>query len=211
MNLKEAFRYQNKLQKVIDMSGNLLYERNVVLVKETLLRSKVMDGAQDETVLIEPQIEYHEHITDLACLFVSMMEEKEKLSAAIRNVKKDLPIDIDAEVNLNSSRQMLAKTFRDMSKIKASETTIPNGGVGYRFKEDGEQVTYKCDLKRVTTINFDRNVVRKLQAKLNARAEEVSAEIDRAMVNTEVDYEPVFDVNDTFADIFEDYLDQTVS
>ena len=34
---------------------------------------------------------------------------------------------------------------------------VHGGGNGYRFNQDGNQVSYRCDVRRVTTINFDRN------------------------------------------------------
>jgi hypothetical protein len=56
-----------------------------------------------------------------------------------------------------------------MADIRATEAVISNGGVGYRFNADGNQVPYKCDLKRVTKINFDRNKIRDWAKSLNVR------------------------------------------
>lgn len=67
---------------------------------------------------------------------------------------------MDSEVALNSARQTVAEIFRTMNGIRSSEQTIANGGTGYRFNTDGNQVTYRCDVRRVTTINYDRNVIR---------------------------------------------------
>jgi hypothetical protein len=44
--------------------------------------------------------------------------------------------------------------------------------------------------------------------RLSMHADEVSAALDLAVVNTPVSYTPPFDVNDTFADVFEDFLHQ---
>ena len=68
-------------------------------------------------------------------------------------------------------------------------------------------MTYRCDVKRVTTINFDRKVVRNLAAEMNRRADLISAELDRCMVNSEVAYEAPFDVNDSFSEIFGAFVD----
>ena len=38
-------------------------------------------------------------------------------------------------------------------------------------------------------------------------ADEVSAKVDAAFVNTEVNFEPRFDVNDSFDDVMERYYD----
>ena len=36
--------------------------------------------------------------------------------------------------------------FRTMNGIRSSEQTIANGGTGYRFNTDGNQVTYRLSL-----------------------------------------------------------------
>lgn len=79
---------------------------------------------------------------------------------------------------------------------------IPNGGTGYCFNNEGNQVSYRCDVKRVTTINFDRNRIRKMCAELSRKADAVSSALDAALVTTQVDYAAPFDVNDTFAEAF---------
>ena len=52
MNLKEAFRYQNKLQSFMDEAQSILdRDSNVTKVENTYLRHKVMTEVEDETVL----------------------------------------------------------------------------------------------------------------------------------------------------------------
>ena len=52
MNLKEAFRYQNKLQSFLDDAQSILdRDSNVTRVENTYLRHKVMAEAEDEAVL----------------------------------------------------------------------------------------------------------------------------------------------------------------
>ena len=63
-------------------------------------------------------------------------------------------------------------------------------------------MSYRCDVKRVTTIHFDRNKIRKMCAQLSRKADAVSAELDAVLITTQVDYAPPFDVNDTFAEAF---------
>ncbi len=66
---------------------------------------------------------------------------------------------------------------------------------------------YRCDVKRVTTINFDRNAIRKYLADMNKAADAASAALDRCLVNGAVEYEAPFDVNDSFADVFAAYTE----
>ena len=202
MNLKEAFRYQNKLQRLMEEAEDILRrEQNVVKVEQTALLHKVNPDAADETTLEPADTVYAEQITDIAVLLMFLLGERERLSGAIRKAKQSMDMDFDGEVSLNTRRQELASIFRSMAQLRSSETLIPNGGIGYKFNAEGNQVSYRCDLKKVTTINFDRTKIRNYAAALSRRADQVSAELDRRMVITEVPYEPPFDVNDTFAEI----------
>ena len=55
MNLKEAFRYQNKIQALMCEAENILRNRaNITKVTNTNLRHKVMPEASDETVVEIP-------------------------------------------------------------------------------------------------------------------------------------------------------------
>ena len=92
-----------------------------------------------------------------------------------------------------------------MARIKGREVTETNSGIGYRFNNEGNQVSYKCDVKRVTTINFDRNTVRKYASSLSETADNTSIEVDKCLINYEVDFEPPFDVNDSFDEVFEKF------
>ena len=85
MNLKEAFRYQNRLQSFMAEAQSILdRDSNVTKVENTYLRHKVMSEAEDETVLTVPETEYCEQITDIARFLLYLLCEKEKLFAAIR-------------------------------------------------------------------------------------------------------------------------------
>ena len=115
---------------------------------------------------------------------------------------------MDSEVGLNRQRQALARVFRDMTALRNSEKLIPGGGSGYRFNGDGNQVAYRCDAKQVVTIDFDRNKLRGLAAALGKKADALSMEMDRCLVNTEVDYTPPFDLNDSFDVILTDFIEK---
>lgn len=114
-----------------------------------------------------------------------------------------MEIDFDGEVSLNAKRQEIANLFRKMNEIRSSEVVLAGGGTGYKFNADGNQVSFRCDMKRVVTINYDRNKTRNYAAGLNKRSDQISAELDKAMVNTVVNYEAPFDVNDSFAEVLQ--------
>ena len=55
MNLKEAFRFQNKIQSLMtEADGILSREQNITKVQNTYLRKKVMAEAEDETTIDAP-------------------------------------------------------------------------------------------------------------------------------------------------------------
>ena len=121
MNLKEAFRYQNKLQSLLEEAQNILdCDSNVTKVANTYLRHKVMAEAEDETVMDVPQTEYYEQITDIARFMLYLLEEKSRLFVAIRKAKDALDMDMDSEVSLNTARQSVARTFKRMNDLRSS-------------------------------------------------------------------------------------------
>lgn len=209
MNLKEAFRYQNKIEFLMGEAKEILgREKNMVKVENTTLRHKVNPEAEDETTMELPDTEYAEQITDIAVFLMFLLGERERLCQAIRAAKQGMDIDFDGEVSLNGKRQEMANIFRRMAEIRCSEKLLPGAGLGYKFNAEGNQVSYRCDLKKVTTINFDRNKVRSYAIALSKKSDQISAELDKRMVNTEVSYEAVFDVNDTFAEVLQWHIDQ---
>lgn len=208
MNLKEAFRYQNALESMILHTEDILdNEECVTLTRRTYLYKKANPGADNETVTVIPDTEYYRQINELIEFAIYLVKQRETLTAAINANKRSLPIDLDGEISMNRYRQRLADVYRGMARIKSKEVTETNGGVGYRFNNEGNQVAYKCDVRRVTTINFDRNIVRDYAGHLSSVADKVSRELDRCLISYEVDFKPQFDVNDSFDEVFERFTD----
>ena len=208
MNLKEAFLYQNKLQALMQEAEYVLgKDTNVTKVETTYLRSKVVSDAADEKVVQIPETEYSEKITEMVEFLLFILDEKEKLFEAIRKAKNAQAFDMDGEVSLNATRQKVAQVLKRTNDLRGSEQTVSNAGQGYKFNAEGNQVSYRCDLKRVTTINFDRKVVQRKLKELNRKSDETSAQIDVCLVTSVVDYEPPFDVNASFADAFEGFME----
>lgn len=209
MNLKDAFRAQNKLQAMMDEAVCILQDHgNILKVTTTHLRSRVMDGTQDAVIEEAAPSEYAGSINDVAAFLMDMLAEREKLSAAIHAAKAALPLDMDSETGLNRVRQNLADTFRRMTALRNSEVLLAGGGSGYRFNGEGNQVGYRCDAKQVTTINFDRNKIRGMATELGRKADAVSTQMDQCLVNTEVDYTLPFEMNDSFDVILSDFIEK---
>ena len=205
MNLKEAFRFQNKLQSLMDEAERILADdRNITQVKVTALYKKAMPEQENETTVEPAPSEYADHIDAVAAFLLHLLGEREKLSRAIRAAKERQEMDMDSEVSLNSTRQSLASFFRHMVDLRNSEKLLPGGATGYRFNAEGNQVPFRCDAKRVVTIHYDRNRVRSYLKQLTEKSDQVSAQLDRCLINSQVDYDAPFDVNDSFAAVFGD-------
>ena len=199
MNLKEAFRFQNKLQMLMNGAQSILdNERNICKTQTTVMHKKVMPELENETTVEVAPSDYADSIDKVVEFMLYLLREQETLAEAIHDAKAKLEIDMDSEVSLNSRRQRIAATLRHMADLRGSEQIIVNGGTGYRFNAEGNQVTYRCEAKKVTTINYNRNAVRAQVAALSKKSDDISAKLDSCMINSEVAYEPSFDVNDSF-------------
>ena len=204
MNLKEAFRFQNKLQMLMNGAQSILdNERNICKTQTTVMHKKVMPELENETTVDAAPSDYADSIDKVVEFMLYLLREQETLAEAIHDAKAKLEIDMDSEVSLNSRRQRIAATLRHMADLRGSEQIIVNGGTGYRFNAEGNQVSYRCEAKKVTTINYNRNAVRAQVAALSKKSDDISAKLDSCMINSEVAYEPSFDVNDSFSTVFE--------
>ena len=209
MNLKEAFRFQNKLRELSTVAAGILdVPGNVTRVETTYLRKKAMPDAENETVVKESPSPHAGQVNELVDFLLYLLDQRAALGKAIRAAKAGLELDMDLETGLNAQRQSLAGTLRTMAGLRASEMLVPNGGTGFCFNAEGNQVIYRCDAKVVTTINFDRSKVKKLAARLHEQADDISSQLDVILVTTQVDYLPPFNVNDTFESVFEQFCEE---
>lgn len=204
MYLKEAFRYQNFLSKMIDttivsLSGSQYSMKTV----QKHMRSKVNPDAEDETIDLSGDRPMKYTANEMIDLLQYLIGEKEKLSAAISTAKKSCEVDIDAEVSNNRVRRNVVDLLSRMSHLRSSERTTK--GYGYKFNAEGNQVQYTYDVKETTTIDFDRDKAKAIAKRMSAEADCASSAIDEVMIGLKVGYEPRFSVNDSFEDILEEF------
>ena len=205
MNLKEAFQAQNKIEELFNfVSGYLADEKNLISVTEKHFRSKAAQGQQDEKINIVVDNKYPpDKVIDF--LFM-LIDEREKLANAIHAAKRSMKFDLDSAVDVNKKRHSGANTLRGLREFKSSSMLEKNAGIGYVFNKEGNQTTYRYDIERVKTIDYDRNRVRRFIGRLQAQADAVSREIDAALISTAVDYELPFDMHASRFEIIEDYV-----
>lgn len=199
MHLKDAFRYQNTLSRLVDQSVDFLSRKaNVTLVKQEHMRKKANPEAEDEIVQVERDRSLPQDNNTVVAFLEHLMEEKSRLSAAIARAKADCGFDLDTELANNRTRQRVTACLNNMARIRSEERTV--SGRAYKFNADGEQVPYSYDVKQVTSIDFDRNVVRAMAKRYQEASDDTSTKIDRLMVDVEVDYAPEFAPTDSLDD-----------
>lgn len=91
-----------------------------------------------------------------------------------------------------------------MLRFKGTKRT--ERGTDYKFNAEGNQTPYYYDIEVVTSENFDRAKAKAAAQSVIAKADEVSVAIDTALINTWVEYEAPFNVNDSFDDAMVTFL-----
>ena len=205
MNLKEAFQAQNKIEKIFDfVSGYLGDEKNLTSVTEKHFRSKAAEGQPDEK--IEVVVDNKFPPDKVIEFYLMLIDERERLARAIHTAKNSMKFDLDSAVDVNKKRHLAAETLRGLRQFQSSGLLQKNAGVGYVFNKEGNQTTYRYDIERVKTIDFDRTRVRNLIKKIQAEADKVSNEIDAALIATNVRYKLPFDAHAGALEVLEEFI-----
>lgn len=202
MYLKEAFRYQNYLSSLLNLAIACIRDRmyNQKVVQEHL-RSKVNPEAEDETIDSSTARVMPYNAENFVGFAIFVLKEKTKLTNAISAAKKAHTIDIDAEISLSRLRQQIIGSLNSLSTIKPTERVIK--AYSYKFNAEGNQVQYTYDVKETSTPDFNKEKIRKLAKELVSDVDNTSTLIDMANFEVLVEYEPCFDINDSFEEAME--------
>lgn len=208
MNLKESFRYQNFLDRTMQAAlMNVRSKEHALNVTKLHKCSKANPDAADYTEEVTKKEEFFPN-DDVIGLMVCLVEQREKLSKAISAAKQALQavdLDIDAAVEANKFRQTMAASIQTMLSYSAT-TTVEKDGHDFKFNVNGDQVPYRYEVETKYEEAYNRETAKQIMRNAIKEADRVSAEIDAAMINTVVDYDPPFDVNDTFDDVMESWI-----
>lgn len=208
--LKEAFRYQNFLESLIQSCDSYLRNsNNTMKITEKHLRSKVQPEAQDEE---------KDNITDrpLAVSADTLIDfmfrvylEKESLSNAINDAKNQHCADMDMNMALNKTRQRIVDRLKSVAALKTRKTT--NKGSAYCFNNDGNQVEYYYDIEVTSVPEFNRSKVKNLIQEMAGKSDKISTRIDSYLTNVPVNFEPCFDINSSFEELVEEYSESVAA
>ena len=200
MNLRESFQYMNFLDgKLEDIEWKLRDTKNVVTIKETHMKSASNPNFQDEDKTIEPDIEFE--AVQLIDFMDVIMKEKAELSKAIHEAKNKAEVNLDHAISLNKAKQKQAIILKRLIDLKTKEEERRE--TAYMINNEGNQVPFYYPVKRVATINYDRNKVKARYKAIKKECDEMSTLIDKIQINTEVVFDPKWDVSDTLEDMLE--------
>ena len=200
MNLRESFQYMNFLdEKLEEIEWKLRDTKNVVTIKETHMKSASNPNFQDEDKIVEPDIEFE--AVQLIDFMDVIMTEKSKLSVAIHEAKNKAEVNLDHAISLNKAKQKQAVILKRLIDLKTKEEERRE--TAYMINNEGNQVPFYYPVKRVATINYDRNKVKARYKAIKEECEEMSTLIDKIQINTEVDHNPKWRLSDTLEDMLE--------
>lgn len=215
LSIKEAFRYQNFLDKNLSsLLSTLGNKSNALKVEEIHYKSKSNSEALDETVDQTAERTYpNATVVDLSFLVKQLVNQKLKLSLAIENAKRDLFLEwkedgqsltLDTAVEFAKKNREQANTLKYLVDLKASEKK--SQASSYKFNVAGDQVLYKYDVSQTTTLDFDKNIINDMYKKLLNVADTLSTQIELAMLKEIVDFVPLYNIHDSIVDVVDKYI-----
>ena len=211
INLKEACRYAKFLNDTINkITADVCYgnmDGKILEIKDNHYKSKSNKDAED---ILEEVVEldavYDVEIEKIVELLEALITEKAILSNKIAKAKEELYIEyeengeklnIDTAIEMNKLlRQKLSDNVLN-TLIKQKEKTEKRVGSDYMINVEGNQVAYKYEVERKTTLKYEKTDIVELNKKLLTKADKISEMIDEANSQRIIDIEPKFSIHDT--------------
>lgn len=203
MNLKESFRYASYLETLTTNASSLLRLRDRALTTTKIHHKSAVDAeAKDVTEAVDNGDFVPNN--DIIRFLQFVISERDKLGKAITAAKNNCGFDIDNAIAINKMRQRVANDIKYMLSFKASKTK--DTAIGYKFNVAGDQTSYRYDMDVVNEENYDRKTSKAVMTAMLEESDATSAEIDRVLITTNVDFMPHFSVNDSLDDAIEAFL-----
>lgn len=211
ISLKKSFEYKNYFKNLFNECCSLLIDDS--FMTKTIEEHYINKVNKDEDDKVENIISLKRNIysfitpNQLIDFVIYINNECNRLSEAITAAKTREPLSrYDTLITKNSQDRDLLYSISATNKIKSKEEF--SVGSGRKFNIDGEQVTYDYDVKRIKTIDFDRNETKKLALKLRSECNSTSEAIDLLLVQNLVEFDTIFETGESFEEAFERYLNK---
>ena len=214
MNLKESYQYQNHLMSLFTQTySNLGCDHYVTKTSRAHLRSKAAEGAVDETLDESVERPFGDIPVDAVIDFAgALITERTNLGAAITDAKYRAKIsvfgsdsiDLDAELAANKSRHQLIGKLAHLADIKP-EVVRKTTAKDYKFNAEGNQTPYFYPVEDKVVIDFNRDTLCAKLKVLKESADAISMRAEKAMLDTQVQFAPKFDIHDSYLDTLTAY------
>ena len=200
MNLKESYRYANYLDGLLSTAYTYLRNKGFVTTTvEEHLRKQSNPDVENETIEVQKPFDVEFSPNRVIDFVVKVIEEKEKLSESIAEAKSTTEINIDNAISMNKKKQGFVSVLNGIADIKPTESITT--GNDYKFNNEGNQVKYFYNIKRITTIDYNRTDIKNLIKKYLKETDDISAKLDLIEITTQVDFTPTWDINEKFEEL----------
>lgn len=207
MNLKESYRYANYLDGLLSTAYTYLRNKGFVTTTvEEHLRKQSNPDVENETIEVQKSFDVEFSPNDVIDFVVKVIEEKEKLYESIAKAKGTTEINIDNAISMNKKKQGFVSVLNGIADIKPTESITT--GNDYKFNNEGNQVKYFYNIKRITTIDYNRTDIKNLIKKYLRETDDISAKLDLIEITTIVQFTPLFNINTSFEDSIVEYIDR---
>lgn len=214
MNLKESYQYQNHIMSLFAQTyANLSCDAYMTRTERTHCRSKAAEGATDETLDESMERPFGCVPVDAVIDFAgALIVERTELGAAITDAKYRAKIasfggddiDLDAELSANKSRHQLITRMEHLAEIKP-EIVRKSTAKDYKFNAEGNQTPYFYPVEDKVVIDFSRDTLCAKLKVLKEVASTLSMRAEKAMLDTQVQFAPRFDIHDSYLDTLTAY------
>lgn len=211
MNLKDAFRYQSRLQTILNELSN--YAISDSMKTELHKKSATIPNMADETIDVSSDGKRFDCSTEtiIKCIY-AVVQEKIELNRAIYKAKYKLMatqgIDIDRLTVNNKILQGLQDTLYVLANKK--ESTYKQTGVAYTINNEGNQVTYNYPVECTVKYDYNQSDIRKIHKNLAMSTNETSDNIASYILSTKLEnFIPAFDCSDDATNVIHEVINGT--
>jgi len=215
-NINEACKLAKNLENWKNTLSYLLNDRNYTYkTTEVHLKKASNPEAEDETKTSEEknQKQYDITVDEIIKLIRVLIEEKGKISRAIEDVKHSIAIDVngvdltlDPAIEYNKGLRNFIYSLSSLNRAK--DTNSESQGRDYKLDNEGKQTPYYYTVKSTCEITFNKEESKQLEKELKRLADRVSVDIDKAKINTLVEIETEYDINDTLEDVISRFKEE---
>ncbi len=212
MNVNEACTLAKKIDMwKRELSYLLIRKEYVFDITENHRKSLADESKVDEVIENGVEKKYDVTVDEICTVVEKLISEKTRLSGLIENTKANLTVEVngvtmtvDAAVEYNKGIREFAETLSSLTKNK--DSVEKSTARDYRLDVEGKQTIYVYPLETTYKLTFDKKEMDAKKRELMKLADKNSVEIDKARINSEVEFDTVLEVTDSIEEVIEKML-----